>query len=129
MLSCPSAYDNFKGSILCTRSSEKLNTNTAQSDNKENGYFVCGTVERPHGCSTGLKSKKERTIKQLMKKTGSMSKHKKWLNNLRREKERVEKESVERKRQKDEERNRFTEREAMHRSHILELTKKRFVFG
>jgi len=130
MLAESSKFGNFKGVMLCNRLSEQ-NKNHKLFENankKSKGYFVCGIVQSPLGCCATANDtsqmNKESTILQLMKRNDSMSRHKKWLYNLQRQKERNEREIAERKRKKEEERQRFMEREALQRARVVGLRKE-----
>lgn len=101
------------------------------------GYFVCGIVQRPLGCCTDprtggttVRRRQQQHQQHPTRRTNGktsgvdsmMSRHRRWLHRLRRERERSEKEAEVRRGKREDERKQFMEREARHRARIVGFT-------
>ena len=84
--------NNFKGVMFCNRPDECdripiLASSRSENPNNNNaGSFICGTVKKPWGRNVVI-SEKSRVLCRLSYKNSALSKHKKWLSDLQKERE------------------------------------------
>jgi len=121
-----SSVGNFKGIMLCSRPCEgdgipiagRSTANNNEHGNVDNGSFICGIIKKPWGNNVVI-SEKSRVLCRLSYKDSALSKHKKWLSDLQKEREKRELEHREEKVAKDERIRQFKEREARKRERAL----------
>ncbi|GMH88647.1 hypothetical protein TrVE_jg3274 [Triparma verrucosa] len=108
---------NYKGVMLCHRpfagasgAAGKVGK-TTQSE----GSFKCGTVETPLGENVKI-SEHQKMVAKMSKKNSVLSKHRKWLSDLQKTKEKLQEEYLEEEAAAKEKKEKFMEREAKMRA-------------
>ena len=104
--------------MLCNRpyaGVQAKSKKSKKSDNTGERSFICGTVAQPWGCNVII-DEKSRVLSRLSKKDGALSKHKKWLYELQKEKERIENCREQERKEKEGKKKKFMEREAKKRA-------------
>ena len=86
-----------------------------QSSGKTSGSFKCGTVETPLGENVKI-SEHQRMVAKMSKKDSVLSKHKKWLADLQKTKEKLQEEYLDEAEKKEEKKEKFMAREAKMRA-------------
>lgn len=94
--------------------------NRSKALDTNNGSFICGIVKKPWGKNVVI-SEKSRVLCRLSRKDNALSKHKKWLSELQKERERQELEEREDKDAKEQRVRQFREREARKRERALDV--------
>lgn len=116
--------NNFKGVMLCHRPCKVEYVPVSGDSQSENirsshgGSFICGTVKKPWGRNVVI-SEKARVLCRLSHKESALSKHKKWLNDLQKERENYQLSEIEEQKAKDSRMRQFKEREARKRERAL----------
>jgi len=120
---------NYKGIMLCNRPfadvgiEAKIHSKRQKNCEGSERSFICGTVAQPWGCNVTI-DEKSRILSRLSKKDGALSKHKKWLFELQKRKEEVEKDKEIERKLKEDNKKKFMEREAKKRAHIVKEEKE-----
>lgn len=117
-----SGGNNFKGVMLCHRPCKvKYVPASVDSQNirsSHGGSFICRTVKKPWGRNVVI-SEKARVLCRLPHKESALSKHKKWLSDLQKERENCQLNEMEEQIAKDTRMRQFKEREARKRERVL----------
>lgn len=107
-------FGSYKGVMLCNRPSSQVEKIKSIPEAGEGG-FICGTVKRPWGSNVAI-PEKTRVLNRLSKKDGALSKHKKWLKELKRKKDAKEIEFQQNKEEQEERKRNFIARAAKKRA-------------
>lgn len=122
--SISSIGNNFKGVMLCNRPCEGesvpflVHRQSESIHSNNGGSFICGTVKKPWGRNVVI-SEKARVLCRLSHKESALSKHKKWLWTLQKERENCELSELQEQKDKDSRMREFKEREARKRERVL----------
>ncbi|GMH78271.1 hypothetical protein TL16_g07734 [Triparma laevis f. inornata] len=109
---------NYKGVMLCHRpfagasgAAGKVGKSSIQGE----GTFKCGTVETPLGENVKI-SEHQKMVAKMSKKNSVLSKHRKWLSDLQKTKEKLQEEYLEEEAAAKDKKEKFMEREAKMRA-------------
>jgi len=110
---------NYKGVMLCNRPFGNSAVATMKSSQGEKSSFICGVVPEPSGTNVPIGTK-EKLLKRP-KKDSVLCKHKKWLADLQKTKERLEMQYLEEIQSKEEAQAKFQEHEKTMREKQLTI--------
>ncbi|GMI44988.1 hypothetical protein TrCOL_g7683 [Triparma columacea] len=108
---------NYKGVMLCNRPFAGASGAAAKqaSGTTGAGSFKCGTVETPLGENVKI-SEHQKMVAKMSKKDSVLSKHKRWLNELQKTKEKLQDEYIASEEKKEAQKEKFMAREAKMRA-------------
>lgn len=112
---------NYKGVMLCNRPFGGTSVTAGKQPGSEKTQFTCGVVPDAPGLSAPL-ANRDKFLKRP-KKDSVLTKHKKWLSDLQKTKERLELQYLEEMRQKEESLVKFQEHEKKMREATLGILK------
>jgi len=111
---------SFKGVMLCNRPFAGAAVGAqgqTDTDNKA-GVFSCGTVAKEIGSNVPISSKEKVLSNNKNKKDSALSRHKRWLADLQKTKERLESEYLDEEARKKDSRRKFMENQAKMRAMV-----------
>jgi hypothetical protein len=112
---------NYKGVMLCNRPFGGTATSTkAPISNAEKNTFTCGVVAEPIGVNVAMSSKEKMKLRRPKKET-VLTKHKKWLADLQKTKDKLESQYMDELMKKEEEKQKFQEQEARMRKTAIDI--------
>jgi len=112
---------NYKGVMLCNRPFGGTATSTkAPISNADKNTFTCGVVAEPIGVNVAMSSKEKMKLRRPKKET-VLTKHKKWLADLQKTKDKLETQYMEEIMKKEEEKQKFQEQEARMRKTAIDI--------
>mmetsp|Transcript_31878 Transcript_31878/g.63197 ORF Transcript_31878/g.63197 Transcript_31878/m.63197 type:complete len:362 (+) Transcript_31878:102-1187(+) len=107
---------NYKGVMLCNRPFAGASGAAGKVSKKEStGSFKCGTVDTPLGENVKI-SEHQKMVAKMSKKNSVLSKHRKWLAELQKTKEKLQEEFLADEAAAKEKKEKFMEREAKMRA-------------
>lgn len=112
---------NYKGVMLCNRPFGGTSVATGKQPGSEKTQFTCGVVPDAPGLSAPI-ANRDKFLKRP-KKDSVLTKHKKWLSDLQKTKERLEVQYLEEMRQKEESLAKFQDHEKKMREMTLGILK------
>lgn len=101
---------NYKGVMLCNRPFAGSGLSAKQPSSGESNSFKGGVVPSEVGISSGINAKEKNKFRRPKKET-VLTKHKKWLADLQKEKDKLELQYMEEMRSKEESQRKFQEQE------------------
>ncbi|OQR98235.1 hypothetical protein THRCLA_06770 [Thraustotheca clavata] len=108
---------NYKGVMLCNRPFNSVSTVSKEVDSAKKAPFLGGIQPSHVGQNVPIFNESPHAVKRDKKNT-ALSKHKKWLYDLQKERERLEEVLMEDEASKEERKERFSKREAEMRNKV-----------
>ena len=116
----PSGVGNYKGVMLCNRPFAGSVAQKAVGGGNTKQTFSCGLVAEPAGLNVSMSKKDQHKVKRPKKET-VLTKHKRWLAELQKTKDKLEMEYIEQMRSKEQQKVQFQNQEKGMRSMAKEL--------
>lgn len=109
---------SYKGVMLCNRpfAGAAVGAQGQSAQGAGEGAFNCGIVPKKAGANVPISNKEKVLQRKKSKKDSALSRHKKWLNDLQKTKERLESEYLTEADRKEKSRKAFMENQAKMRS-------------
>lgn len=101
---------NYKGVMLCNRPFAGSVAQKETGGKSGKGTFICGLVADPAGMPVSLSKKDEKKVKRPKKET-VLTKHRRWLSELQKTKDKLEMQYIDEMRQKEESKAAFQKQE------------------
>jgi len=116
----PASVGNYKGVMLCNRPFAGSVAQKAVGGGSSKQTFSCGLVAEPAGLNVSMSKKDQHKVKRPKKET-VLTKHKRWLADLQKTKDKLEMEYIEQMRAKENQKLQFQNQEKDMRSMAKEL--------
>jgi len=116
----PGGVGNYKGVMLCNRPFAGSVAQKAVGGGSSKQTFSCGLVAEPAGLNVSMSKKDQHKVKRPKKET-VLTKHKRWLAELQKTKDKLEMEYIEQMRAKEQQKSQFQNQEKGMRSMAKEL--------
>ena len=112
---------NYKGVMLCNRPFAGSVAQNEKPGGSGKATFICGLVPEKAGINVSMSSKDQKNIKRPKKET-VLTKHRRWLADLQKTKDKLEMQYIEEMKAKEEARNAFQQQEKQMRLLAKEIS-------